>query len=238
MSTITMAWTPELIRKVVRCLDEKTGLDIASWTITMNRQVSRLGYCNYSKKILAFSEYYMNDPEFRESEAYNLIRHEYAHAYVYLTNLNKWIPSEKNAKHHGSTWKYACDLLKCSPRRAYSTKKLLPELDGRVANIMYFAEDLEKIDVKKHLAKWDCVPMYYKKRMELDQNLKIRFKENGFFEAGDECFEMSKGHGVVLDTYPDCIRKLQMVQVQYEDGAVEVTTGGQLLKKVDGVLVI
>ena len=49
---------------------------------------------------------------------------------------------------------------------------------------------------------------------------------------------MSKGHGVVLDTYPDCIRKLQMVQVQYEDGAVEVTTGGQLLKKVDGVLVI
>lgn len=238
MSAITKIWTPVLIKKVIRCLDEKTGLNVADWTIKMNNETTRLGYCNYENKILAFSNHYLNDPEFRESEAYDLIRHEYAHAYAYLANLDQWIHYDRKARHHGAHWKYACRMLGTSGRRAYSTEKLTPEIDRMTATKIFFAEDVEKIDVKKHLETWHCIPMLSKEKEDLNDALKRKCKKNRFFEPGDECFRIKKGHGVVWDTYPDCLKNRQMVQVQYESGEIEIANSVLLIKKVGGVLVI
>lgn len=235
MSSITKIWTPVLIKKVIRCLDEKTGLNVASWTIKMNNESCRLGYCDYTKNVICYSNNFLNDPEFRESEAFNLIRHEYAHAYAYIANLEKWIPYKNGAKHHGAHWKYACKMLGMNERRAYGEEKLIPEIDRMTATIRFFAEDVEKIDILNHLKKWNCVPMICKEREELNKALKCRYKKTKFFEIGDECLNLKKGFGTVLDTYPNCLKNVQMVQVEYDHGEIEVLENASLIKMINGI---
>lgn len=117
MSALTGVWSVEKIRAVMVHLDRKTGLHGAELPIEMGKAVSYLGryYCG-ERKSFYFSKHHLNDPAFRESEAIELIRHEYAHYYVDAAGLRPFF-QDGRAHHHGPSWQYACKMVGASGRR-------------------------------------------------------------------------------------------------------------------------
>ena len=130
MSALTGEWSVEKIRAVMAHLDRKTGLHGAELPMKMGKAVSYLGryYCG-ERKSFYFSTHHLNDPAFRESEAIELIRHEYAHYYVDAAGLRQFF-RDGRAYHHGPSWKYACRMVGARGGRVYG-ESLLPELTPR-----------------------------------------------------------------------------------------------------------
>lgn len=97
MSALTGEWSVEKIRAVMVHLDRKTGLHGAELPIEMGKAVSYLGryYCG-ERKSFYFSTHHLNDPAFRESEAIELIRHEYAHYYVDAAGCGRSFRTEEH----------------------------------------------------------------------------------------------------------------------------------------------
>lgn len=88
MSTLTKTWTVDKIRSIIRKLDEKTGLNGASLSITISGSGRSLGYYQYAApKSFGFNRKFFNDPLTKESEVIDVIRHEYAHYYDDAANL-------------------------------------------------------------------------------------------------------------------------------------------------------
>lgn len=141
MSALTGEWSVEKIRAVMVHLDRKTGLHGAELPIEMGKAVSYLGryYCG-ERKSFYFSTHHLNDPAFRESEAIELIRHEYAHYYVDAAGLRPFF-QDGRAHHHGPSWQYACKMVGASGRRVFG-QDLLPELTAAELVRRFRAEDV------------------------------------------------------------------------------------------------
>ena len=124
---MTGEWSVEKIRAVMVHLDRKTGLHGAELPIEMGKAVSYLGryYCG-ERKSFYFSTHHLNDPAFRESEAIELIRHEYAHYYVDAAGLRPFF-QDGRAHHHGPSWQYACKMVGASGRRQPAAWQRMPE---------------------------------------------------------------------------------------------------------------
>lgn len=99
MSTLTKIWTEEKIRDIIRHLDEKTGLNGVALPTCFGKQHNTLGM--YSSEPgdehFFFSLAYLNDPDYEERAAINLIRHEYARYYVQTAGISKYISPSARA---------------------------------------------------------------------------------------------------------------------------------------------
>ena len=92
MSTITKTWTEDKIRSIIRKLDEKTGLNGAALPIAFNSYGWFLGHYRYVEpKAFGFNRKFFNDPTTGEAEVIDVIRHEYAHYYVDIAHLERYI---------------------------------------------------------------------------------------------------------------------------------------------------
>ena len=157
MSALTGEWSVEKIRAVMVHLDRKTGLHGAELPIEMGKAVSYLGryYCG-ERKSFYFSTHHLNDPAFRESEAIELIRHEYAHYYVDAAGLRPFF-QDGRAHHHGPSWQYACKMVGASGRRVFG-QDLLPELTAAELVRRFRAEDVRAFDMCGYIRMWNRLP--------------------------------------------------------------------------------
>ena len=240
MSHYTKKWTEAMIREAFSYLDEKTGLYGVDYPIRLayGDWRNRLGYFCYGPPESGeffFNLEYLNRDWFRETDAIEIIRHEYAHYYVWATELERWIPNERNRKHHGAPWRYACKMVGSTGNVKYQHDwRDLPDISRTVATNRYLAMDVERCDILHHLERWDCPYLKGPEKEWLNRRLKARTGENLFFEAPCSAVHPQHGFGVVLETYPS--EQGQKIYIIYENGKKEVTTGNQLFKLVDGVI--
>ncbi len=110
-------WTEERIREEMRRLDKKTGLHGADLPIEFFRGRSLLGqYCLTEDKGFRFSVTYLDDPNWSEQSALDLIRHEYAHYMDHVLNGTVRPPF------HGTKWKACCSSIGGRPIRCYDAE--------------------------------------------------------------------------------------------------------------------
>ena len=106
MSTITKTWTEDKIRSIIRKLDEKTGLNGAALPIAFNSYGWFLGHYRYVEpKAFGFNRKFFNDSTTGEAEVIDVIRHEYAHYYVDVAHLERYIGHSRRETSHGDDWK-------------------------------------------------------------------------------------------------------------------------------------
>ncbi|MBQ8589902.1 MAG: hypothetical protein IJ486_05555 [Firmicutes bacterium] len=240
MSHYTKEWEVNDIREVISFLDEKTGLYGADYPIRLGKtgRENRLGYFRYGppgEGMFCFNRDYMNSDWFREEDAIDLIRHEYAHYYVWATGIERWIPNERNRVHHGAPWKYACQMVGATGKsKYYSDYEQKPDISREEAIHRYLAIDVEECDILRHLEKWDCPYLKPEVKESMNRFLRGLAGPNMFFDAPCCAVHMEHGFGVVLETYPS--KDGQKIYIVYETGKKEVTTADQLFKMVDGVI--
>lgn len=120
--------TLEEIRAEYDRLDRLCGVDTSAIEITISRRgVRRLGSFRYPAKGRAGAlRITINASLLDEEEAFwDTVRHEYAHALVYLRH-----PGERHG--HDAVWKAACRELGCSPDRLTAqTEEGRAELERR-----------------------------------------------------------------------------------------------------------
>lgn len=121
MSTITKNWTEDKIRSIIRKLDEKTGLNGAALPIAFNSYGWFLGHYRYVEpKAFGFNRKFFNDPSTGEAEVIDVIRHEYAHYYVDVAHLERYIGHSRRETSHGDDWKWACKMVGADPTRCHN----------------------------------------------------------------------------------------------------------------------
>jgi hypothetical protein len=238
MSTITKVWTTEKIRNVLAALDRKTGLKGAELPIKTGNAMGRVGYFSYKPDDICFyfSLGFMNEPGRKETAAIDVIRHEYAHYYVWATGLTKWIPHQAHVWHHGEDWKYACRMVGADPIRCHDSKNFRDrDVDEAGAAALAAAEDVQEFDMVAHLKKWNVLPKPQEECDRLNRWLKEHLPAGLYFEVGDEVLQMEKGFGRVIDTYPEYNGR-QMVMIRFEDGHEEVFGNRFIMKVLNGVI--
>ena len=118
--THPFCWPEERIRAEMKRLDGITGLCGATLPIRFLRRARRLGaFCldaNENPLYFSFTQSYFENPEFSESEALDVIRHEYAHYMKHVLYPGKVEP------HHGPLWHLCCLQVGAAPNRYYNTK--------------------------------------------------------------------------------------------------------------------
>lgn len=111
----TVGWDEAAIRKEIRRLDKKTGLNGAALPIIFTNAWTQLGSFwrddMGNAKEFRFSKRYFHDPNFTVKEALDVIRHEYAH----YMNLEIY-----GNRGHGGTWKLCCKKVGANPFRLYT----------------------------------------------------------------------------------------------------------------------
>lgn len=110
-------WTIERIREEIARLDEMTGLNGRSLDITIGNAKYTLGSFHFigtKPTGFRFSAYFFERDDFSESEALNLIRHEYAHYMDLVLNGNA------GDRVHGESWKACCRRIGARPTRCFS----------------------------------------------------------------------------------------------------------------------
>lgn len=236
MSALSGEWSVEKIREVMRYLDQKTGLRGAELPIRLGTAQYHLGSynCTEGHMRFSFSARFLNDPLFRESEAIELIRHEYAHYYVHAADLRRFF-LDGRSWHHGPSWKYACRMVGASGRRAYDAKDpktLLPELTEAECSARFRAEDVRAFDILGYVRMWNQLPPkpeQYKRWMAAVE----QYPEKMFF-PGDEVLSGKYGFGRVLAT--DVAPVGQMLCVEFCSGKREVLRASWVYKVVNGEL--
>lgn len=118
--TYPLRWPEERIRAEMKRLDGITGLCGATLPIRLIRRARRLGSyhydCNENPLYFTFTQSYFEDPDFPETEALDVIRHEYAH---YMKNV---LYPGREEPHHGPLWHLCCLQVGAAPNRYYNTK--------------------------------------------------------------------------------------------------------------------
>lgn len=165
-----------------------------------------------------------------------MIRHEYAHYYVDVANLKKYIGHSKRETSHGTDWKWACKMVGAEPTRSHNAA-LFSNTRWSVADAKdaYNANDVAAFDILPFLDKWDQVPFDAETASKMSARIKDRDPE-GYYEVGNEVLHPLKGFGIVIETMP-CNYWMQKVCVQFEDRTECVFTTEEICKIVDGRVV-
>lgn len=233
MSALTGEWSIEKIRAVMVHLDRKTGLHGAELPMKMGKAVSYLGryYCG-ERKSFYFSTHYLNDPAFRESEAIELIRHEYAHYYVDAVGLQQFF-RDGRAYHHGPSWKYACRMVGASGGRVYG-EPLLPELTAAELVRRFRAEDVRAFDICGYIRMWNQLPPEPQQFARWMAAVERNNDRDRVLYPGDEVFFPQRGFGRVLEMEP--APSGQLLHICFESGEEETLHARYVCKVVDGVI--
>lgn len=237
MSTLTKIWTEEKIRDIIRHLDEKTGLSGATLPIAFNSYGNLLGYYRYVKpKAFGFNRKFFDDPSTGEAEVIDVIRHEYAHYYVDVANLELFVGHSRREMSHGDDWKWACGMVGADPTRCHNTALFMGKIwSDKDAMAAYNASDIPKCDIIPYLKRWNAVPINVDTAIKINARIKERTPDS-YYEIGDEVLHPERGFGFVHDTIPyDYFA--QKVYVRFEDGSFGVFTAPEICKIVDGVAV-
>ena len=233
MSALTGEWSVEKIRAVMVHLDRKTGLHGAELPIEMGKAVSYLGryYCG-ERKSFYFSTHHLNDPAFRESEAIELIRHEYAHYYVDTAGLRPFF-QDGRAHHHGPSWQYACKMVGASGRRIFG-QELLPELTAAELVRRFRAEDVRAFDMCGYIRMWNRLPSEPQQSARWMAAVERNNHRDRVFYPGDEVLFPQRGFGRVLAMEP--VPSGQLLYIRFESGVEETLHARYVCKVVDGVI--
>lgn len=234
MSTLTHTWTEEKIRSIIRKLDEKTGLNGASLPIKLASHGNALGYYQYvGEKMFGFKPKFINDPNTKEAEVIDLIRHEYAHYYVDKTSLSRYFTRKGSSRGHNTDWKWACKMVGADPT-SYHRKELFEDKnwDAAEAEKYYLAEDIPAVDIQRHLALWGQIPMDEEQAAKIIARLKAR-NPDAYCSKRDWILHPKRGFGVVQDAIPYDYCE-QKVYVRFEDRSAGVFNTKDLYRLVDG----
>lgn len=79
--------------------------EFKDWKVVISESKRNAGNCNYAKKQIEISKYFIQVSNREEIE--NVIMHEISHA----------ITGPYAVKPHGEGWKYNCDILGCDAKR-------------------------------------------------------------------------------------------------------------------------
>lgn len=237
MSTIAKTWTENKIRSIIRKLDEKTGLNGAALPIKLASHGNALGYYQYAgEKKFGFKPKFINDSETKEAEVIDVIRHEYAHYYVDVTHLERYIGHSRRETSHGDDWKWACKMVGADPTRCHNTATFSDKnwtADEAVA--AYNANDVNAFDIFSYLKRWHRVPM----DADTASKILVRIKErnpDAYYEIGDGVLHPKRGFGTVEDAIPHDYWT-QKIYVRFEDKSDGVFDAKDICKIVDGVVI-
>lgn len=234
MSFITKTWTEDKIRFIIRKLDDKTGLNGAALPIRLASHGNALGYYQYvGEKKFGFKSKFINDPNTKEAEVIDVIRHEYAHYYVDVVHLERYIGHSRCETSYGDDWKWACKMVGANPTRCHSAATFSDKNwteDEAVA--AHNANDVQSFDILAYLTRWHRIPVDADKASKTLNRIKER-NSNAYYEIGDEILHPQRGFGTVEDTIPhDCWT--QKIYVRFEDRSDGVFEAKDICKIVDG----
>ncbi|MCR5337296.1 MAG: hypothetical protein K6E75_01935 [Lachnospiraceae bacterium] len=205
-------WNEENIRKEIKKLDAKTGLSGARLPIFIRDRLAKgvLGlYCPggikggiRKEESFSFSSLWLNNPDFPEEEAVNVIRHEYAH-YMDYNIYGRHKPYEPQ---HGEKWIICCDEIGAFPvakhnltRDVYFHQK--HETEERVTEQLSFYRAGDRI---RH-PKFGTGVIREISGEGTGRNAKIEFPQHGFKTLGlrwisENCIRIeAPEYGVITD---------------------------------------
>lgn len=235
MSTITKNWSIDKIRYIISKLDEKTGLNGASLPIAFNSSGWFLGHYRYVEpKAFGFNRKFFNDPNTKESEVIDIIRHEYAHYYVDVANLEFYVGHSRREISHGSDWKWACAMVGAEPTRCHNVAAFIDK-DWSFSDAIsaYNAEDVTAFDIRSFIERWDQVPLDSETAIKTLECIK-KYNPNTYYETGDEILHPKKGFGTVVDAIAHNHRT-QKIYVRFENGEENTFFAQDIAKIVNGI---
>lgn len=238
MSTFTRNWSEEKIRAIIRKLDEKTGLDGASLPINFSAYGWFLGLYRYVEpKAFSFNRKFFDNPNTKEAEVIDVIRHEYAHYYVDVANLAMYIGHSQRETSHGADWKWACKMVGADPTRCHNAA-LFSDIRWSAEDALnaYNANDIIAFDILSFIKKWHRVPMDKDMMAKMSARIKAR-NPNAFYDIGDEVLHPKKGFGFVQEAIPNDYWT-QDLYIQFEDRTEGVFNSKDVCKIVAGKAVL
>ena len=120
-----------------------------------------LGHYRYVEpKAFGFNRKFFNDPATGEAEVIDVIRHEYAHYYVDVTHLERYIGHSRRETSHGDDWKWACKMVGADPTRRHNNSDSIgKKWSITEAMASYNADDVAEFDALSYLGKWHQAPV-------------------------------------------------------------------------------
>lgn len=237
MSTITRTWTEDKIRSIIRKLDEKTGLNGAALPIAFKSYEHILGhYRRVEPKAFGFNRKFFNSPATGEAEAIDVIRHEYAHYYVDVAHLERYIGHSRRETSHGDDWKWACKMVGADPSRCHNAATFSDKnwtVNEAVA--AYNANDVDTFDILSYLKRWHMVPVDAETAVKTLAHIK-KCNPYAYYEIGDKILHPKRGFGTVEDAIPHDYWT-QKIYVRFEDKSDGVFDAKYICKIVDGVAI-
>lgn len=160
MSSITKEWDENKIRMIIRNLDKKTGLNGAQIPIILGNHAGAIGcYRYFGEEQFWFRPSFLNDDNTPEAAVIDVIRHEYAHYYVRVANLARYIGHSRRETSHGKDWKWACKMVGAIPERCYDPESFADKnWSAEEAEAAYNAEDVVEFDILSFINIWNRVP--------------------------------------------------------------------------------
>ncbi len=237
MSTLTQSWSEDKIRLIIRHLDQKTGLNGASLPIKLSLKGNHLGRYVYSDEgYFNFNRVFFDNPQTKESEVINTIRHEYAHYYEDIADLLKYVDHTQIAESHGKGWSWACKKVGALPYIVHDLRSQhYKDLSEEEAQSLYNADDVEAFDILSFIKKWNQVPID-RDTTEKYLNCVRKAHPDWFHDIGDEVFHIKNGFGIIKDiVYNE--QWIQKADVLFEDNKSRVFTTSVLCKVVDGKII-
>ncbi|MGN1019215.1 MAG: SprT-like domain-containing protein [Aristaeellaceae bacterium] len=133
-----MKWDEAMIRKELQRLDALTGLHGNDLIVEFGQaklQVGSFWVVDGAPRKFRFSRIYFEDENFSVHEAYEVIRHEYAHY------MNYELHGDSMDGCHGKMWKECCRRIGARPSRYYDS----------TANQVYLAKEREERQIEQTL---------------------------------------------------------------------------------------
>jgi len=126
-----MKWNEEMIRAELKRLDEITGLQAGYLPIRIDNDYKDefvAAYLVRDEKPYGFhfTKDYFEDGRILDSNAYNTIRHEYAHYMDHMLTEGNFCDEDYDA--HGEKWQACCEIVDALPFEYYSEEQALLDL--------------------------------------------------------------------------------------------------------------
>lgn len=237
MSVIHGKWSVEDIRKVIRNLDEKTGLHGADLRIYLGKRLengSVLGtyFRGYGDsrmyRSFSFSQAYFDNNEFKDLAVIDVVTHEYAHFVVDELDL-KAVFQDDDA--HGIAWKTVCGLLNCCQEQYYCSRNFRLTTEAGLRRAIA-CENIPSADISEQLGRWGKDLPSLATRERYERELIRKYSKVRVFAVNDRVHHSKFGQGLVLDTMPDLNK--QRLFVRFDNGETRFVQNRQVYKVVNG----